>query len=257
MTMAPTPRPSFESADSFWDFERYVKFTARHVLDAKRDRFLRTVLATAVTRTIVVPKDTQLWRAQLGYGLEEESSLFKRRIAHSYERMVPQSLRAYEGRVNPKSIPCLYCSTDMETAIMEVRPWVGSCVSVAKFATLENLRLIHCARDTTPPETPPNRPVGFPEPPPEERENEVWFYINRAFSQPVTRADDVADYAPTQVLAEAFRNEGFDGIIYGSALGEGLTYVFFNLCIAECLSCELYEIEGMNLKYSKYFRWFG
>ena len=88
------------------------------------------------------------------------------------------------------------------------------------------------------------------EPEPAKREELVWGSINRAFSEPVTRIDDVAEYAPTQVLAEAFRNAGYDGIAYGSKLGTGTTVAIFDLAAAELANCHLYKVEAVNLKFS-------
>ena len=52
---------------------------------------------------------------------------------------------------------------------------------------------------------------GFYEPDPAEREKAVWAHIGQAFSEPMTRRDDSADYVPTQIIAELFKREGFDG----------------------------------------------
>lgn len=38
------------------------------------------------------------------------------------------------GRLNPTGIPYLYLSSDKETAIAEVRPWMGANVTVASFS---------------------------------------------------------------------------------------------------------------------------
>jgi hypothetical protein len=46
----------------------------------------------------------------------------------------------------------------------------------------------------------------------------AWHNINSAFSNPVEQSDDLADYVPTQVLAELFRTKGYDGIFYKSAI---------------------------------------
>ncbi len=40
---------------------------------------------------------------------------------------------ARECRANPKGIPCLYLSSVMRTAAAEVRPWIGTYVTLAKF----------------------------------------------------------------------------------------------------------------------------
>src|SRR5712691_7918522 len=45
------------------------------------------------------------------------------------------------------------------------------------------------------------------EPSPAKRVEAVWSHIARAFREPVTRDDDVASYAATQVIAEIFRAE--------------------------------------------------
>ena len=54
---------------------------------------------------------------------------------------------------------------------------------------------------------------------PTKRTEAVWGHIARAFREPVTRDDDVADYATTQVIAEGFRAERFDGLVCRSSFG--------------------------------------
>jgi hypothetical protein len=119
----------------------------------------------------------------------------------------------------------------------EVRPWIGSYVSAAQFVVLRDLRVVDCSSNM-------DSPVG------DNAQQRAWWYINEAFSEPVTRSDDVADYAPTQVLAEAFRSVGCDGIIYGSKLGGGRTVAVFDLAAAEPVACQLYRVEAVNLKFS-------
>lgn len=135
--------------------------------------------------------------------------------------------------MNPKGIPCFCFSTDRDTAMAETRPWIGSCVSVAQFVMLKDLTVVDCSADL---EAGRRIYLGSTEPEPAKREELVWGSINRAFSQPVTRTDDVAEYAPTQVLADAFRSAGYDGIVYGSILGTGRTVAIFDLAAAELAS---------------------
>lgn len=115
----------------------------------------------------------------------------------------------------------------------EVRPWIGSYVSVAQFIVLNDLSLVDCASDTR---LPTIYPIGSSEPDKDKREKDVWWFVNQAFVEPVTRADDSADYAPTQILAEVFRKEGFDGIRYGSKLGNGMSVAVFDVSAAELSS---------------------
>lgn len=142
-----------------------------------------------------------------------------------------------------------------ETAMTETRPWIGSLVSVAQFVMLRDLSVVDCSA----PEiiewkagaVEGELEWGSKYPDPDEWENIVWGDINRAFSQPVTRTDDVAEYAPTQVLAEAFRNAGYDGIVYGSKLGTGKNVAIFDLKVAELADCHLYRVEAVNLKFER------
>src|SRR3546814_9987253 len=49
------------------------------------------------------------------------------------ERMRPLADRATEGRANPKGIPMLYLCSSKDAAMSEVRPWLGSMVSLGHF----------------------------------------------------------------------------------------------------------------------------
>lgn len=246
----------FESWKQYLDFSWFVMRKSRYILDEKNQRFLDAVVETSEKRRGSIEKGALLWRAQLGNDWRSEKLLdhnghevdsFDLEHPLPPERMVPLPDRANEGRVNPKGIPCLYCSTDMETAMTETRPWIGSCVSVAQFVMLKDLAVVDCSADW---QMSSMIYLGPSEPSPEKREAYVWRDINRAFSQPVTRNDDVAEYASTQVLAEGFRNAGYDGIVYGSKFGKGVNIAIFDLAAAELANCHLYRVEAVNLKFS-------
>jgi hypothetical protein len=130
----------------------------------------------------------------------------------------------------------------------EVRPWIESYVSVAKFTILRDLSLVDCVSDTRPPGI---YAIGSTDPGKDEKEKDVWWSVNQAFLEPVTRADDMADYAPTQILAETFREAGFDGIKYGSRLGSGKNFAVFDLTAAKLACCEIYRLEALNPRFSK------
>jgi len=245
----------FESWEQYWEFSHFVMRKARHTLDAKNEMFLDTVVETSAKRKGVIEKGAVLWRAQLGHGWhteriqdddDHEIDTFDVEGPFPPERMMPLRDRANEGRVNPKGIPCLYFSTDRDTAMAETRPWIGSYVSVAQFVMLRDLSVVDCSADSA-----RKGIIAFgKEPEPAKREELVWGDINRAFSQPITRTDDVAEYAPTQVLAEAFRGGGYDGIAYGSKLGTGKTVAIFDLAAAELANCHLYRVKAVNLEFS-------
>lgn len=126
--------------------------------------------------------------------------------------MKPLAGQASEGRANSKGIPCLYLSTLRDTALSEIRPWLGMSISVAQFKAVRELKLVDCISKTR-----PELRYLFSEPPPEERDEVMWYRIDSAFSEPINPTDTSADYAPTQIIAEMFKSEGFDGLAYRSA----------------------------------------
>jgi len=124
----------------------------------------------------------------------------------------------------------------------EVRPWIGSHVSVALLETETELKLVNCSTKYAPPVGSDTQAV--------ELEPWIWHQINLSFSRPVTRSEDVAEYAPTQVMADVFRNYGYDGVAYGSRLGSGTTMAMFDLSAARIVKCFLYTVKEVNLNFS-------
>jgi hypothetical protein len=244
----------FTSSKAYRAFAESVKNKARHIFDTECQTFLEAVVSTGEKRAICLKAGTQLWRSQLGhdgwYPKEERDEngglIDTYEVPEPYEskRMVPLTDRAHEGRVNPKGIACYYFSTDDKTAVAEARPWLGAYVSVAEFKILRDLRLVDCSGLST------RAWLTNSDSSPEVNEKRVWESINRAFTAPVTRSDDVADYAPTQVIAEALRFNGFDGIKYGSSLGEGRTIAVFDLSAARLVSRCVYEVDSIEVKSS-------
>src|SRR4029079_425586 len=72
--------------------------------------------------------------------------------AFAKSRMMPFTDKAKEGRVNPKGVPCLYCATDPDTAMAEMRAWNDSYLSVARLRVKDDLRCIDCSKEMDKPE---------------------------------------------------------------------------------------------------------
>ena len=226
----------------------------RYVYDGEVRDFLVAVIETSQTRKDSIEKSTVLWRAQRGYawrtenpGTEEE---FDVPDAFEPQRMLPKAELVSDGRVNPRGIPCLYLATTKESAMAEVRPWVGSYISLAQFKIMRDVVVVDCTKDkrlfpnwllhTTPQEIPA-----------EKREQIAWGEIGHAFSRPVTPDEPVTEYVPTQILAEAFRAHGYDGIVYRSLLGKGLNVALFDCAVAELINCGLYETNAIDFKFDQ------
>ena len=144
------------------------------------ETFLRTVLATSRARRVTLKADQVFWRAQLGHDWREEGEegdTFEVPCAHPPKRMKPLADRASDGRANPRGIPCLYLASLKETAVHEVRPWIGSYVSVAQFKLLRDVRVVDCTG-------PQSCRFYLDEPPPEQINEAVWADIDHAFADP-------------------------------------------------------------------------
>ena len=221
------------SWDSYRIFQQSVKRKARYIFEDHADRFLKTVIATSKARKKELPIDRYLWRAQQGDHwtvITQDEEEYPDQQPLPPTRMKPLPGSAHEGRANPKGIPCLYLATDKDTAMAEVRPWIGSYVSVGQFKTMKDLVLVDCSVEH---QTKIWSYWFRQEPSPAEREKAVWAHIDHAFSEPIEPDESVADYAPTQILAEAFRSNGYDGVIYKSLLGRGFNISLFDIDAAD------------------------
>lgn len=184
------------------------------------------------------------WRAQIGHRLEEleqDGHKYDEPAPFLPERMKPLRNSAHEGRVNPRGIPCLYAASNKETAVAEVRPWLGALVSVARLKLVRELKLVDCTQDDG-----IEYEIWFEEPEVEERNQIVWRAIGHAFSDPVSPDPGIAEYAPTQVLAELFRSLGYDGLVYRSRLGKGTSLAVFDLDALDVLDVHLIPVKSVS-----------
>lgn len=128
----------------------------------------------------------------------------------------------------------------------EVRPWLGSVVSVARFRVERELTVVDCSvfhgAEVPQIDSPTSADI----------EKTVWAHIDHAFSRPVTRSDNTAEYAATQILAEVFRSEGYDGIIYKSAFSaEGYNIALFDLDFAKQIDSSMFEVVNANFAFDE------
>lgn len=212
----------FDSWRDYWTFSHTVKRDTRYVFNSFVEKFLTTVVATANSRKATIEKDGLLWRAQLGCESIEKYDSYHE-FPFSEDRMKPQAELVGAGRVNPKGIAYFYLSDDQDTAMAELRPWKKEQISLARFRVQKELTVVDCSNDVT------RTPICLKEPEPQRREDIIWTYINKGFAEPVSAQNQAVDYVPTQIIAEAFKQAGYDGIVYKSSLGEGRNFALFNL----------------------------
>jgi hypothetical protein len=153
-----------------------------------------------------------------------------------------------EGRANPRGIPSLYIATSADTALAEIRPWIGATITVARLQLERDLTVIDCSKFQS-------KWGGFLSiigDKTKSLEDGIWTAIDRAFATPVSKEDESKDYIPTQILAELFKSEGYDGIVYKSLLSpDGLNLALFNLNDAKVVHCELYKLDSISFSASR------
>jgi hypothetical protein len=232
----------FTDHRDYQNFARSVLRSARYVHAGPSSKFLDAVKSSALSRIRTLKKGATFWRAQHHSGDSEYHPI----VPFSRERLKPREDRALEGRANPKGISYLYLANNEYTAIAEMRGWLGSNITVAAFSLKRDVRVVDCTRKykTT-------RPGSFDSPNGIVRENAVWMDINDAFSVPVVSGEDIAGYAPTQILAEVFRSTGCCGVKYRSAVGGGHSIALFNPGLAETTERYVIKITSVRYRYEK------
>lgn len=261
--MAKIPNARFESPEEWRHFQAYLKNQNRYVLSPKWQHFINAIIHTSAKRGFLLERNTQMARARIGcleYGSQvpKNGSQEALHVTHSfgvhhaavrplpYEEMIgPPRKKAVEGRLNPSGIPYLYLANNKETAIAEVRPWVGAYVSVAYFELLKDQLLIDLTKDFKIRAAKKGRGQTSAQ----SLERMIWSQLNQSFSEPVSPDDKVSQYVHTQYMTEVFKAQGFDGVRYKSSLGEGgYNYLLFNTDVLACLDGMVYKVESLHYK---------
>lgn len=250
---------SFDSWRSFFKFSWAVNRKQRYILDDESQRFLEAIIDTCKDRELSINKGTTVWRAQNGHAwrpiyqydpeTDEQVHVDDVPSPFSHSRMKPLKDSASEGRANSKGIPCLYVATNKETAMSEIRPWLGAIVSLGVFRTTKHLKILDFSVEHGMNNT--NFLFYFNEPSNEEKIKAVWSDIDKAFSKPVSNSDSTPDYAATQIISEFVKSKGYDGIAYKSSLAEGHNIVLFDLDAAEVLGCQIHEVSKVQFEFKQ------
>ncbi|CAN7262392.1 RES family NAD+ phosphorylase [Variovorax sp. LjRoot84] len=239
----------FPSWQSYYDFANRVRRKERYVRSLETAAFLDTLVSTSTSRQRRMAAGTILWRAQLGFDVrtvEQDGTQGEMPAPHPPQRMKPLPIAPKDGRVNPAGISTLYLATDENTAVSEVRPWIGKHVSVAQFELLRDVRVVDCSLEHS-----QDILIYDEEPEPGEREKAVWRDVDRSFSEPVAADDPTTEYVPTQLIAEHFRAHQVEGVVYQSLLGGGKNVALFDLAAADLLNCALHYVRGVSFSYDQ------
>lgn len=188
------------------------------------------------------------YRARVGYQKEgiATEGWQRERLYQPYEDSdicAPPPLKATPGRMNRDGVSFLYLSTNLETAVSEVRPHPGQILSVGQLSSKEELRIA------------------------DFNSIDIYNYflsdelldsyvilnsINTAFSLPVP-PNQLHNYSLTQILSDIVRQLGYDGIAYKSSVGSGSNLMVFNPDLFEYVdgSAISIKVEKIECSFSK------
>ena len=123
-----------------------------------------------------------------------------------------------------------------------MRPWVGESLTLALFEIRRNLKLVVCQPGV---EDLEERLLG--ENLSSDKLGEyVWNDISKAFACPVSQEERESAYPPTQILAEAFKVDGFDGLAYPSGLERGTNIVLFDFHLAKLVHRFVFALKKVR-----------
>ena len=170
-------------------------------------------------------------------------------------RMKPIPEKATEGRANPAGIAFLYLASTVETAISEAAHGSAQMFQSPKPASCAKCEL-SISRKATASLVSLNsqwvKSQALSQSMPETKNRIVWTEIDSASLDLSPEQKIAVDYVPTQILAEAFRQHGFDGIIYRSNFGEpGYNLTLFDLDSVEIINCAPYQIDHIRVEFKE------
>lgn len=139
----------------------------------------------------------------------------------------PNNDQVNDGRANPAYIKYLYTAEDPYTALVEVRPYLKSKVSIAEINVNETLNVADFSYASFP------NYDGF--------EKHLIYLIMADFSNPTD--SDKKSYIPTQYISEYIKTLGFDGIRFTSSLnGAGRNITIFNYEKCTAVGSKVYQV---------------
>lgn len=170
-------------------------------------------------------------------------------VAYPIDQMgAPPARLASHGRANPAGIPYLYLGSLPDTAAAEVRPHTGEVACVAEFTVTPPLRAIDL-----------RNPRGLVSPFVLGSAAEIGMLradipflerLGEELTRPVLPRSAAIDYIPSQYLCEFIKKAGYDGVVYRSAVSDGINLALFNPEKAIGGTVSLYNITKVTVEVS-------
>ena len=172
---------------------------------------------------------------------------------HKEHMFAPPPDKAPAGRANVEGIPVLYASSDKDTIIAEVRAWVGAHITIASMKPRRELHVVDFTNHAC-----------FGSPFCQDDLTHTFCLmrlmreLDKAFARPFSSSDGKIHYVPTQYVASYFKNAGYDGIRYRSAMNPtGYNVALFDGEDAVQVGDLIYvKVNRVSYDTSEYVPWF-
>lgn len=157
----------------------------------------------------------------------------------------PPKRLASHGRANPPGIPYLYLGSKPDTAVAEVRPHTGEVACVATFTIAPPLHAVDLRNPrnlVSPFLLGDAGAIG-------QLRADIPFLerLGDELTRPVLPQGAAIDYIPSQYLCEFIKKSGFDGVVYRSAVSDGINFALFNPEKATGDDVALYKISRVSV----------
>lgn len=161
----------------------------------------------------------------------------------------PPSRLASHGRANPPGIPYLYLASKPDTTSSEVRPHTGEKICIAEFAIDGAISAV----DLRDPRSQVSPFILSDAMSIAQLHNDLPFVqrLGEELTRPIIPKGAAIDYIPSQFLCEFIKKEGFDGVVYRSAMSEGFNFALFDPERAKAHSKKIYSIDSVEVKISE------
>lgn len=237
--------------EKYSDFVDELKSSRRYFLSDSSKDFLSNLKELAEKNPFSLKQGHVLYRARKNDYKGHQPSF----DPWPAEEMKPKPNMKAEGRANPYNISMMYLASSEETAIAEVRPDVGFPVTVGEFQVKKELNLVDFVSLR------PSYAAYFMHPDVGEDEY-LWLALSNDYSRPLYKEEQQVNYLQTQVIAEYFKDQGFDGLIYQSQFkaqktslkGEDIAknFVIFDAEAVENIKSEVWKISEQSVSVTKH-----
>lgn len=239
--------------------ERYKAFSEellheyRYIQSDAAKKFLEDILAVADANFLLdLEKGTTLYRARLNDENRQAREISLSALPRGVDEMKPIPNVVSGGRVNAQNIAVLYTADQIGTALAEVRAAPEHPVTVGTFKTNRDLKLVDLSKRMDWHEYFFGKIIA----------KDFWIHLSHEFSVPTTPGMEYRHYVRTQVIAEYFKANGYDGIKYRSqfkahekAISEepvdGFNYALFDIASADCIETKVYKTIAQHIVYTQ------